>query len=161
MPRSARPKPGLVYIAGLLHNIGFLVLGHLFPREHQSLNRLVADTPEATVLELEAQALRITHPETGAILLRHWQIMPEVTAAVLHHHDPQYQGDHSAYANLLLVADRLLRRVELGDGDSGEVPAAVLERLALAEFQATDALERTLRLREPLDELVASLSGAR
>ena len=31
MPRAQRPEAGLTYLAGLLHNFGYLLLAHVFP----------------------------------------------------------------------------------------------------------------------------------
>ena len=39
MPRAQRPEAGLTYLAGLLHNFGYLLLAHVFPAA------LLADLP--------------------------------------------------------------------------------------------------------------------
>ena len=44
---NARPQPGMAYLAGLLHNFGFLLLGHLFLPEFKLLNKLVIAHPES------------------------------------------------------------------------------------------------------------------
>ncbi len=42
---SRRPPVGLGYMAGLLHNFGILLLGHLFPDQFERLNKAVQQNP--------------------------------------------------------------------------------------------------------------------
>src|SRR5690606_23270226 len=52
LPAARRPAAGTLYLCGLLHNFGYLVLGQLFQPEYYLLNRMVAANPEAPVTEL-------------------------------------------------------------------------------------------------------------
>lgn len=135
-----RPVPGLLYLAGLLHNFGYLVLGQLFQPEFYLLNRMVAANPDTPVTVLEqrvlcrGQAREVMcagHAQVGAWLMQRWDLPAPVVTAVRHHHQPEFEGEHASYSQLVLCADRLLKRYGLGDGDSGELPTAVLERLGL------------------------------
>lgn len=151
LPATKRPVPGLLYLAGLLHNFGYLVLGQLFQPEFYLLNRMVAANPDTPVPTLEqrvlcrGQAREVMcagHAEVGAWLMERWELPAPVVVAVRHHHQPEFDGEHAVYAQLVLCADRLLKRYDLGDGDSGELPAALLQNLGLeAEAVAEVAAE--------------------
>jgi len=63
------PEPGVTYLCGLLHNFGFLLMGHLFRKEFNIINRAYGMHPDMPVIELENQLLDVTHVELGAWLL--------------------------------------------------------------------------------------------
>ena len=168
MPPRERPKLGLVYLSALLHNFGFLLLGHLFKPEFAMLNRLAAAHPEAPVTLLERQVLAMGeakvlvgtgHARLGAWLLHTWDLPEEVVVTVAHHHQEDYDGDHAAYVLLVLLADRLARRIGLGDGDSEDVPAAVLEKLALSQEDCQAVFERVLDAHDGLDDIARVLAA--
>lgn len=140
LPLQDRPVPGLLYLAGLLHNFGFLVLGQLFQPEFYLLNRMVAANPDTPVTLLEqrvlcrGQAREVMcagHPEVGAWLMERWGLPAPIVVAVRHHHNAAFRGEHGRYAHLVLLADRLLKGHGLGDGDSAKLPADLLEHVGL------------------------------
>lgn len=85
MPRELRPADEEIYLAGLLHDIGFLVLDYLDPQLSDAFHARLAAEPKCTVEEVEAEMLETSHGELGAALGRHWDL-PESIIAVLHYH---------------------------------------------------------------------------
>ena len=55
LPKSNGVVPGMAYLSGLLHNIGALLVGHLFRPEFDELSKLIKDHPETPVSLLERQ----------------------------------------------------------------------------------------------------------
>ncbi|MCK9200391.1 MAG: HDOD domain-containing protein [Gallionella sp.] len=101
MPRELRPSDEEIYLAGLLHDIGFLVLDYLDPRLSNAFHARLAAEPPCTVEEAEATMLETSHGELGAELGRHWNL-PETIISVLHyHHNP---SDQRAASGQPLVA---------------------------------------------------------
>jgi HD-like signal output (HDOD) protein/prolyl-tRNA editing enzyme YbaK/EbsC (Cys-tRNA(Pro) deacylase) len=160
LPSGRRPLPGLSYLAGLLHNIGFLLLGHLFKREFCLLNTAVADHPDIPVREQEQAQLGTDHTELGAWLLEKWNLPAEIVTAVRHHHDEDYQGPHEAYARLVLLADRMLKGLDMGDAASAELPLPLLESLGLKELQTVMVMGRILQGVEGLNVMARGLAAA-
>lgn len=153
-------SPGLSYLGGLLHNIGFLLLGHLYPADLQALNRAVAAEPGTSIMELERRLYQFDHAELGMWLMRKWNMPPEVIVAVHRHHEPDYRGEHAVYANLALLCDRVLQRLDLGDAGSEELPGDVLAALGLDEDDVTGALQNLLEVRSDLDSLANHMAAA-
>ncbi|OGS81211.1 MAG: hypothetical protein A2061_01045 [Gallionellales bacterium GWA2_59_43] len=101
MPHEHRPSDEEIYLAGLLHDIGFLVLDYLDPQLSDAFHARLRALPTCTVEEVETEMLETSHGELGAELGRHWNL-PESIIAVLHyHHNP---GDKHAASGQPLVA---------------------------------------------------------
>ncbi len=156
---SRRPPASMGYLAGLLHNFGFLLLGHLFPAQFERLNRTLAEYPERSLEELELKALGVTHGELGSWLMEAWEMPREIIEAVGEHHDPDHYSDYSVYANLVLIANRLLSRHGIGEAESSELPAELLARLGLSEAAAERALEQVLSDAEGLEFMARKMAA--
>ena len=74
MPTAKRLKPGMAYLAGLLHNIGFLVLNLFFKSEFEWLNKVITANPTNSILAIEQRLLGISHMELGAWLMQAWKM---------------------------------------------------------------------------------------
>ncbi len=156
---ARRPRPGLAYLAGLLHNFGFLILGHLFPDEFALINKAVADHPQTPVTELEMELLGISHQEIGAWLMEAWHMPEEVVVAMRQHHNPGYTGPHESYAGLVLIANRLLSLVQLGDEPGQELPQDLLARLGLNEDDVLYAFDNVMDGRNGLDYMAVQMAA--
>lgn len=154
-----RPKPGVAQLCGMLHNFGVLLLGDLFPPEFYWLNRQMEQQPAAPLLEVERRLLGVDHTELGERLMHNWNMPPEVVVTVREHHNPDYAGLHAPYANLALLANRLLHRVELGDAESAELPADLLGRYALSLDQVEQVLAGVLESAPSLDAMASQLAA--
>jgi HD-like signal output (HDOD) protein/prolyl-tRNA editing enzyme YbaK/EbsC (Cys-tRNA(Pro) deacylase) len=157
VPRSLRPRPGMAYLAGLLHNFGFLVMGHLFPKEFAVLHNAVKQEPETPVLELEQRLLGVTHMEIGAWLMEAWNMPQEVIVSQREHHNPEYTGVHANYVQVVALADAMLKGHDMGDAASDTLPEAVLMSVGLQEEQALAVLSRTLEGSEDLESMARLL----
>lgn len=74
-------------LAGLLHNIGELVLVANLPEEYVAVRERAAHG-EVDVLEAERQVFGATHAEIGAYLLGLWALPDPIVEAVAFHHQP-------------------------------------------------------------------------
>ncbi len=144
LPAELRPPAGMAYLAGMLHNFGHLLLGHLFKNEFLILNKYIVNEPHKTVEELELEVLGTDHGQIGAWLMTAWKLPEEVVVAAREHHNEDYHGPHAVYAQLVLIADRLLKGQGMGDAPHGELPPMVLESLEIGEYQAVTIAERIL-----------------
>ncbi|BCO33251.1 hypothetical protein TspCOW1_33540 [Thiohalobacter sp. COW1] len=168
MPRELRPEPGMAYLAGLLHNFGFLLLGHLFPPEFKLLNKLAAAQPDASVTALERcvlgmgqarDAFELGHARLGGWLMRSWELPAEIQITVCEHHNPDYAGEHAVYSHLVLLTDHLLKRHDIGDAPDGELPTASLTRIGV-EPDVLEALTASLiEQGGELDGMAGTLAG--
>lgn len=110
IPAAQRPADDEIYLAGLLHDIGFLVLDYIDPQLSDRFHEHLAANPDQPVEMVEAEMLETTHGALGAALGSHWNL-PEPIIAVLsfHHGSPdRYADDNHALVRLVNLAEKLL-----------------------------------------------------
>lgn len=160
MPVEIRPKPGLVYLAGLLQNFGYLVLAHLFPPHFSLLSRYIEANPHMALEFIEKQVLNVTREQVGGWLLENWGLPEVVVEAVRHHNDLAYEGHAGLEAKVLHVASRGLRAREMADGPVELVPEGILAELQLTQADVDAVLEKVQESHVELDSLVHTIMHA-
>lgn len=75
------------YVAGMLHDVGKLVLADHLPAEFKRANA-AAREQRVPLHEVEPEFLGVTHAEIGAYLLGLWNLPFPIVEAVAHHHAP-------------------------------------------------------------------------
>lgn len=101
MPVRTRPLDDEIFFAGLLHDIGFMVLNYIDPELSDLLQSKLAAHPERLVNEIEAEVTEISHGELGAELARHWDLPDAIVAVLRYHHHP---ADETATIGQPLIA---------------------------------------------------------
>lgn len=106
-----------LFIIGLLHDVGKIVLDQFFPEEFQKVLILVDEDNTLPFHEAELRAIGIDHGETGAILLSRWKFPGVIIQPIHMHHQSQIEEriDRSDLA-ILKVSDSLAQRVGVGNG---------------------------------------------
>lgn len=155
MPRAQRPEAGLTYLAGLLHNFGYLVLAHVFPPHFSLICRHLEVNPHLSHSHIEQHLLGITREQIGAWLMRHWAMPEELACALRFQHDQSYAGENAEFPNLVCLAVRLLRNRGIGAGPQDEIPEELFEALGLSRDKADDAVNKVLSAEAALRELAA------
>ncbi len=81
------PVKSEAFVAGLLHNIGFLMLYEYFPNEFTQIIKL-ARTKKINVLEAEVMVLGVSHATLGGWLVENWLLPDVLVEAITYHHEP-------------------------------------------------------------------------
>ena len=155
IPRAQRPEAGLTYLAGLLHNFGYLVLAHVFPPHFSLICRHLEVNPHLSHSYVEQHLLGITREQIGAWLMRHWDMPEELASALRFQQDPRYSGDLAIYPNLVCLAVSLLRNRGIGAGPQREIPQALFDALSLTREKADEAVSKVLTAEAALRELAS------
>ncbi|VVO77213.1 hypothetical protein PS900_01619 [Pseudomonas fluorescens] len=158
MPRAQRPEAGLTYLAGLLHNFGYLLLAHVFPPHFSLICRHLEVNPHLCHSFVEQHLLGISREQIGTWLMRYWDMPEELATALRFQHDPAYDGAYAEYPNLVCLSVRLLRSRGIGSGPDEDIPDALLERLGLSREKANDVVSKVLEAEVLLRELASQFT---
>lgn len=110
MPANRRPLDDAIFLAGLLHDIGFMALSYLNIDASDALHNALQAQPERAIQDIEHELIGLTHSEIGAQLAHHWDLSEEIIAVIRHHHQPGEQGAQAGQPLVTLVnfAEHLL-----------------------------------------------------
>lgn len=159
IPARLRPDLGLSYLCGLLHNFGFLILGHIFPPQFTLVNRHIEANPHINRSYLEQHLLNITREQIASSLLEQWHMPEEVVFAIRQQHNPRVTGDAAPYAQLLYVATRALRQQGYGDGPLEPIKDYVLDDLGLNAKIVKEVTSAILARGDEFNSLALKLSA--
>lgn len=83
-----RPLRDSEATAGLLHDIGRVLLLKDYSRPYAGVTKSVFGAKDTTLLEKEKSLLGISHDEVGGFLLNWWSLPQPIVEAAMFHHDP-------------------------------------------------------------------------
>ncbi|MAT64089.1 MAG: hypothetical protein CMN57_00395 [Gammaproteobacteria bacterium] len=161
MPAKSGVCPGTAYMAGLLHNIGLLFLACNFPEQHRMLVDSAQLNPGVPLVQLESCLLEFSHQELGGQLLEGWGLPDELVVATRHHHDTDYDREHSGYSQLMRLCSVLVPKqgVLAGHDDANHDRDSLIEYLGLNQAAVEMAMQRLTEAHPLLDELAHRLAA--
>lgn len=153
MPAQSCPQQQEIFLAALMHNIGFPLLGHQFAGEFAYLSSLIKANPTLTVFNLETFAFGVNHCEIGAWLMSDWSMPRAITDIVYHHHNPCYRGENYRLNLLTYLNDCLLGQIGIGDSVNQTCPDEIWAQLGLDEAICLEMLDSE---HEELEKIIAT-----
>jgi len=103
------------FTAGLLHDIGWLVIAKVNPGSYLQITGL-ARSENKDVIQVEVEKLGVTHIEVGVALLEKWGIPGLITQCVRKHHDTDHIGPYAIETSIVYLANKL-SRLDLSNED--------------------------------------------
>lgn len=153
IPVRERPSYGMIYLTGLLHNFGYLILNHTFPAyftlacRHWEANRHL----DTNVVEYEL--LGITREQMASELFECWEMPEELVVAIREQKSPTYDGKHRKYVEVLRAARCLLDEIGFNTGVDVDKSTPYLERLGVNMDLLHQRMERLIEKKEQIDSI--------
>lgn len=120
--RTGHTNPGILFTAGLLHDIGKVVLSTFLQDAYQQVLAMV-ETGLVPFHQAEKRVLGYTHAEIGELVCQQWKLPDMITCAVRYHHDPDMYNDTSiilrSCVEITHLADSIAMIMGMGLGEDG------------------------------------------
>jgi HD-like signal output (HDOD) protein len=107
------PKSGEVFTAGLLHDLGLVVLQRYMPKEFTKVIEMV-EGEQISHFAAELEVLGFTHQDIAEFLLEKWNFPPYIIESVLFHHQPSLAENGKVLASLIHLADYMTQQMNVG-----------------------------------------------
>jgi len=120
LARQMRFNQDYAFTAGLLHDIGRLVLVACFPNQY-SVTIAYREEHDCYLLEAERKVLGVDHVDAGMALAEHWNFSDTMRLAIGGHHDPEAPGA-GFLAAIIHVADAIVHALDLAQVRDDLVP---------------------------------------
>ena len=101
-----RVEPEVMFTAGLLHDVGKLLLIERFPNDMLAAEEIMIRRRIDQVSSELAQ-LGVTHTAVGEALMLHWGMPDLLVDCVRFHHEAVHDGPHRQATHLVYLANRL------------------------------------------------------
>ncbi len=130
------PKVEEIFIGGLLHDIGKIILGQKLPDVYDRLVREIEEK-HLEFHDAELAKLGFTHVDVGAVVLDRWNFPAELITGIRNHHqkfEPN-NGGPAPIGAVISLANHLSKRLAIGFADqrlSDEITAGCAERLGIS-----------------------------
>ena len=132
LDRRVSPSPNpQIYIAGLLHDLGKIVLSTATGEAYRDL--IVSSwNGQGRLEDLERDRLGVTHREAGVIFAQKQKLSPLVVEAVAHHGSPEGAETFKTEVAIVSIANFMSKarglgfsgaRLDVNDGDLENLPA--------------------------------------
>ncbi|NOS70657.1 MAG: HDOD domain-containing protein [Verrucomicrobia bacterium] len=152
------------YVAGLVHDMGRIVMAATFPDHFMEVQHRAAQG-HRSLLEIETEVLGMNHTELGAMYLQHHNLPDIMIETARYHHEPERASHHLQIIAAVQIANLLVRHAEIGNsGDTSMVTSEIWTQASGWDILFPDrkASERAIAcaaLRRSLERLPSLLQG--
>ncbi len=110
------PNPEEAYVAGLLHDIGKLVLDQFVLDDYGKIVEMM-QTQKMPLWEVEEQSLGIHHAEVGSLMAKKWHFPMVLVDAIQYHHAPSLAQGKPELPAIINIANSFTSQREMGLAD--------------------------------------------
>lgn len=137
--------PERLFVSGVMHDIGSLVLYHQRPDAMRDI-LMVADGDEEVLYQSELERFHFSHAGVAAHMMDQWQLPETLVDAVRCHHQPERAVEAPVEAHILYLANHLVNESDQGNFMGSpkadiQISESLLEIIGLNEDELFFAFE--------------------
>lgn len=154
--QAQMPHTERLFLAGLLHDIGRLVLYRYFPEQAKLVLNMAKNTG-LSVYEIEKECMGISHTQIAGCLLHKWKFPDALINAIIYHHRP-LRSPEAAEPSIVHIADIAVNALGLGHSGGFIIPhfdPRGWQQLGITPGGLKTALDQTVQQVDIMTELFA------
>jgi HD-like signal output (HDOD) protein len=109
------------FVAGILHDIGRLMIATKMPEETASVFR-IAEQRDQPLHVIEREVLGFDHAQVGSELIDFWRLPKSFEEIILYHHEPTLANLYRNDAAVIHIADSIVHAMQLGNTGDECIP---------------------------------------
>ena len=131
---TGEANPERFFVAGLLHDIGRLVICLKLPFKVLEVS-LRCKSEDEIIHNAEFEAMGFTHADVGAELIRTWKLPRALEEAVEFHHSPAEATEFSLEASMIHAAEAIANDLDLGFQYDEQTFYTVIDKYAAEQLK--------------------------
>ena len=158
--RISRPDDPRLFTAGVLHDIGKMVMGEFVHEAWQKIQELT-ERQKYSFLEAEQEVLGVNHAELGGEIALIWKFPDEILKAIAFHHRPDLLADGDAVPWIVYLSNQVCHVMGIGVGTDALAYRAVGDvagRFGLKQRDLEDMMAQLHKSLQDARELVCIVS---
>lgn len=157
--KSKKANTESIFIAGLLHDIGQLLMFNQLPeKSHEAILLLMEGTEDLETFEAERHVFGFDHMQVGAELIKNWKLSPVLQECVEFHHEPQKAKDFPVEVALINIANAVAVMADFDSmSEEDEIPKIDPRSWELTGLSKNDLPEAIRQAQKEINEVESVL----
>lgn len=132
--------PDDCFVAGLLHDIGLIIIARFFPDILVKMIRKVKES-NMSIYDAEKEIIPVRHNKIGEIIAKRWQLPPSICDTLKYHHTPNKGAVNPELLTLVHLGDVIVRRFfPTSINPSSDVVKPILSSISATNERKLDQL---------------------
>lgn len=152
------PKVEEAFLAGLLHDIGKVVLNLKIPDKMREIVQEVYNNPGVSFTDTEQKVFGFNHAQVGKLIAKKWNFAETVEETIGYHHEPRRARILPVLTVIINFANLICHKMEVGPSRNSDLNLFEFESTRLLRFNAESLdklLEQVAELLRERDSLFA------
>lgn len=158
MPRNTRPLEDEIFLAGLLHDIGYVVLNHLDQKCSDELHTRISLEKDRPSVEIEAELLEMNHCELGAELAYFWNLPEAIVTVLRYHHGPENERAAAGQpiVSMINIAEKVLAPFDIFEHVAVDISHEEWQALGIDPAKADKLIDQMTQQAEAVKQTAGS-----
>ena len=157
--KSKKANADSIFIAGLLHDIGQLLMFNQLPeKSHEAILLLMEGTEELETYEAERHVFGFDHMQVGTELIKMWKLSPVLQECIEFHHEPEKAAEYPIEVALINIANAVAVMADFDSmSEDDEIPRINPMSWELTGLSKDDLPEAIKTAQEEINEIESVL----